>query len=212
MLAMLVIMALMIGGGIILTGLQSKRNYFALKQLAETLNLSVPEQTPQLGLFYPEAKATGVRGGRTVEIFSFSKGSGKSRRRYWAVAAKVAGSTRGLAFELEQRGFSAEWMENLIGKKAVETGDAELDRTWRLTTNQPEFMCAALLPVVREKLVALARERGGRWPEVRLATDSVCYAERVQNLKPSQMVRLGRGLDLVCDLADVAEVYASQKS
>src|SRR5258706_13494870 len=67
---------------------ETKRAWFRLAGLAETLGLAMAPAQITFGRFYGAPRATGERRGKAMEIFSFSTGSGKSRTSWWAVSAQ----------------------------------------------------------------------------------------------------------------------------
>ena len=180
-----------------------------LDRLAATLGLQRMAKTPAAGVFYPEPRIGGQVRGKRIEIFPFSTGSGKSRVQWSAISAapQVDG---GLTFDFRPQGLGTKLME-VFGSREIQVGDPEFDRTWFIQTNQPDFLCAALVPELREKITALAREAGGRGAQLQLEHGVVRYAEHGSLADAKRCDRLGRALDAVCDLADVAEVFAGQK-
>lgn len=151
--------------------------------------------------------AGGVAGryqGKEVRFWTYSTGSGKSRRTWCAVGVKPR-AHGGLEFELQHQGFGTKIME-WFGAKEIQVGDPAFDRDWFIRTNQPEFLAAALVPEIRAKLTSLkqaAAEKPFRLEagEVRLSTSGSFGSEQV-------IARLESCLPLLCDLADIAEVYA----
>lgn len=186
----------------------SKRASDNLGSLARTLGLRYEPGTPVFGVFYPETRASGQRRGKFVEAYSYSTGSGKSRIQWCAVAATPAGAG-GLTFSLRPQGLGTKLME-MFGSHEIQVGDAEFDRRWYIQTNQPDFLRAALLPEVRAKLDALANDRGVLGPQVQLEKGVVRYAEQGSFSDPARTARLTQAMEVVCDLADLAEVFAAR--
>jgi len=190
---------------------QGKRATENVRQLAAALGLQLVTVPPALGVFNVGARAGGQLRGKRVEVFPFSTGSGKSRIQWCAVSAAVpAGNT--LTFHLRRQGFGTKVME-LFGAKEIQVGDADFDRAWFIQTNQPEFFREALLPELREKINSLVRELGtqARGMEFKLEQNAVRYAEMGGFANGDSCQRCRRAADIVCDLADVAEVFAEQK-
>lgn len=183
-----------------------------VRRMAETLGLEFTVKPPALGLFYSEARAAGQLRGKQVELFPFATGSGKSRIQWCAVSAAVpvAGS---LTFHLRQQGFGTKVME-LFGAREISVGEAEFDRTWFIQTNQPEFFREALLPELRDKISALlhAARMPARSMELKLDQNVVRYAEIGSFSSADSCTRCLRAAEIVCDLADLAEVAAGQKT
>jgi hypothetical protein len=214
-----VVPLLMIGFFVLVIGLvgwaaarQTKRAADNVRRMAETLGLEFTAKPLALGVFYTEATATGQLRGKRVTLFPFSTGSGKSRTQWSAVSAAVPTATS-LTFHLRRQGFGTKIME-LFGAREIQVGDAEFDRTRFIQTNQPEFFHEALLPELRDKNGALVRELGGqgRGMEFKLEKNVVRYAQIGSFSSGDCCQRCVRAADIVCDLADVAEVSAEQKS
>ena len=214
-----VVPLLMIGFFFVVIGLvgwaaarQTKLASENVRRMAETLGLEFTVKPPALGLFYTEATATGQRRGKRVTLFPFSTGSGKSRTHWSAISAAVPAATS-LTFHLQRQGMATKVME-LFGAREIQVGDTEFDRTWFIQTNQPEFFREALLPELRDKMNALVRELGtqARGMEFKLEQNVVRYAEMGSFSSGDCCQRCLRAADIVCDLADVAEVAAEQKS
>jgi len=190
---------------------QSKLTNENIRQLAAALGLQLEEEPPVLGIFYPEARAAGRLRGKRVELFPFATGSGKSRTQWSAVAAALPAAC-GLTFHLQRQGFGSKFME-LFGAREIQTGDAEFDAAWFIQTNQPEYFREALLPELRAKITSLVRELGSRarGMEFRLEQGVVRYAEIGSFASGDCLKRCQRAVEIVCDLADLAEVFTDQK-
>jgi hypothetical protein len=180
-----------------------------LDRLAATLGLQREIKAPGLGGFHPALKISGQVRGKRIEVFPFSTGSGKSRVQWSAISATPL-AEGGLTFELRPQGLDTKLME-MFGSREIQVGDPAFDRAWFIQTNQPDFLRAALVPELREKIGALAREAGVRGAQLQLEHGVVRYAEHGSLSDSRRCDRLGRALDAVCDLADVAEVFAGQK-
>ena len=208
MIGFFVVIAVLIGAAAVRQGKRAAEN---VRQPAGLLGLQFEDKPPVLGVFYSGARAAGQLRGKRVELFPFSTGSGKSRVQWCAVSATLTVPGR-LTFHLRRQGFSTKVME-LFGAKEIEVGDAEFDRAWFIQTNQPAFLREALLPELREKITALMRESGAsaRGMEFKLDGNTVRYAEIGTFSDPARCQRCGRAAEIVCDLADVAEVFAEQR-
>ena len=205
---------LMIGFFIVVMGLivwiaagGSKRATENLVQLATTLGLTVTARPPLLGLFQQVPRVSGEWRGKRVEIFPYTTGSGKSQQQWCAVSAAPL-ADGGLIFTMQRQGLGTKVME-LFGAKEIQVGDAEFDRMWFIQTNQPDFFRVALLPELRGKIDALASETGIRGGRFQLEKGAVRYAEQGSFFSPRITARIGRAAEIVVDLADLAEVYAT---
>jgi hypothetical protein len=189
---------------------QSKRTTENVRELAASLGLQFADKPPVLGVFYPEPRATGQLRGKRVELFPFTTGSGKSQTHWSAVSATVPGAG-GLTFHLQRQGFGTKFLE-LFGAREIQTGEAEFDAAWFIQTNQPEYFRAALLPELRAKINALVRESGtpARGMDFKLGQAVVRYAEMGSFGDLDRCQRCRRAADIVCDLADLAEVFTGQ--
>jgi hypothetical protein len=194
------------------TARQSKLAAANVRQLAATLGLQVEEKPPALGLFFQAARAAGQLRGKRVELFTYATGSGKSRAQWCAVSAALA-TGGGLTFHLQRQGISSRLME-LFGAREIQVGDAEFDAAWFIQTNQPEYFREALLPELRVKINALVRELGARSPgmEFKLDQGVVRYAEMGSFASGEICQRCQRAAEIVCDFADLAEVFTDQKT
>jgi hypothetical protein len=165
----------------------------------------------QLGLkFIPadgwtgSGRVTGCRRGKQIDFFNYTTGSGKSRQTWCAVTARPAVASE-LTFTLQKRSFLTK-IEKLFGIHEITVGDAAFDQAWFVQTNQPEFLRAALIPELRVKL--MAARSAGAVGKFTLKDGEVKYAEIGTFSAAKRMDRLAGLTDVVCDLADVAEVAA----
>ncbi len=191
---------------------QSRHGMENMRQTAGALGLQFIEKPPTAGIFYTDLRATGQVRGKQVELFPFATGSGKSRIQWSAVSAAVPVAV-GLTFHLRRQGFGTKFME-LFGAKEITVGDAEFDRDWFIQTNRPEFFREALLPELRGKITTLVRELGtqARGVEFKLEQNVVRYAEIGGFTSGDTCKRCEWAADIVCDLADVAAVFAEQQA
>jgi hypothetical protein len=112
-----------------------------------------------------------------------------------------------LTFSLEKRGFVTK-IEKLFGAHEAVVDDAAFAKAWFVQTNQPDFMSAALIPELRAKLMA-ARQAGANG-NFGLKSGQVKYAEVGGFADAKLSERLAALADVMCDLADVAEVAARE--
>jgi hypothetical protein len=150
------------------------------------------------------AEATGVHAGRRGRVFSFTTGSGKSRRT-WAAIELSAGAASGLELELTRQGFGSK-VAALFGAKEIQVGDAAFDARWFIRTNRPDYMKAALLPEFRARIEELER-RGGRVMKLEIKQGRAIYSEQGFFNAPVR-ARLAAALPVLADLAALAEVEA----
>lgn len=176
-----------------------------LTRLGDKLGLRLDVQ----GRFFKKYRLVGELRGKTAEFFSYTTGSGKSQQRWVAIAVGVK-ATSGLAFSLKRKMSIFEFIARMFRKNSVETGDVVFDKAWALTTNQPDFMRAALLAEMREKILRLS---GGGLSSANYQYNfhTVQYSEQGSFGSAKLCARLEEIAGLVCDLADVVEVYAEVK-
>jgi hypothetical protein len=146
----------------------------------------------------------GQQHGRRVRFWTYSTGSGKSRRTW--IAAGVEPRRAGLfTFELQPQGMFAKLSE-FFGAKEIQVGDRAFDEQWFVRTSMPEEFRAALLPEIRGKFIA-AHAAGARG-KFKLEEGWVCYTEQGGFASEPAVRRLEGLLPLLHELADIAEVCA----
>lgn len=209
----LLIISLMVGFGLLMiwaVAQASRRAADNVRQLAETLGLQVQTPPPVLGLFHQEPRASGQRRGKRTEIFSFTTGAGKSRVQWCALSVAPA-RDGGLSCSLQRQNLGTK-LKELFGSREIQVGDPEFDRQWFIQTNQPEFLRAALLPELRQKITALAAAPGGRPGRWQLEAGLVRYAEQGSFANANIAARLSLAAEIGADLAEVAEVFAGERA
>jgi len=185
---------------------QQKKALANLAALAGRLGLNVSGGQSTFG---PGPAAEGTQQGRQVRFWSYTTGSGKSRQ-HWVAAGVRPRADGGLNFELQPQGFGTKFME-LFGVKEIQVGDQRFDDAWFVQTNQPEFLAAALVPEIREKLMQTVGPKA-RPGSYKLEAGVVRYAELGSFSDAALVARLESRLPLLHDLADVGEVFASTQA
>ena len=180
---------------------QAKKARANLAVLGDKLGLCLDTQ----GRFFKKHRLIGELRGKATDIFGYTTGSGKNQQSWVAIAVRVKSPT-GLTFSLKQRMSLFEFIAKRFRKNTVELGDVAFDEKWVLATNQPDFMQAALLPELRAKILRLS---GGRFASghYKCEVSTVQYAEQGSFSGEQLCTRLGEISGLVCDLADVVEVF-----
>jgi len=149
---------------------------------------------------------TGSLRGRRAEVFRHVTGAGRSRRA-WVVISVQPAKWETLTFTLQKQGLGTKISE-LLGAREITVGDAAFDAAWYVETNQPEYFRAALLPELREKLMAV--RRAGAEGKFELRRGEVKYIEPDQ-LNQSDGIELLVALaDVTADLAEIAEVAGAR--
>jgi hypothetical protein len=198
---LLIIPALIIGGGFAAVR-AARRALAAMRAFAESRGLRTNERSA-LGFTWVES-LEGVQAGRAVRYWTYTTGSGKSRVT-WAAVGVVPRADGGLQFEITLQHFGSKILE-FFGQKEIQVGEAEFDATWFVRTNRPEFLAAALVPSIREQMMAApGKARAGRY---QLESGQVRYAEKGTLGQTQVLARLEAQLPVLQALADVAEVAA----
>jgi len=201
----IVVLGLAVMVGIIWLSVRAHRQGLEnLAALARRLGLQVVRGKRVLGL--EQNRLEGRWQGRIVRFWTYSTGTGKSRKPW--IAAGVETSAAGdVAFELRVQGVLTKLGE-FFGAKEVRVGDARFDAEWFITTNRPVEFAAALLPEIRQKLSAV-RALGARGVFAR-KDGWVSYVEPGAFSNAGAVARLEAALPALVDLADVADVCAQR--
>jgi hypothetical protein len=149
----------------------------------------------------------GTLRGRTMQLFNFSTGFGRSKRNWSAVSALPAGDGR-MTLSIRRNALTTR-LNHIFGPKRVTTGDSEFDEAWYVQTNQSEFVSAALIQEIRTRF--MEARRAGAKGYFELQQGLVKYVESGYFTSPKCVARFGVAANLVCDLADIADVAVSHK-
>lgn len=183
----------------------AEKTRLRLEQLAMKLGLTIEPVRVTMGIFHHTPKITGQRRGKNMEIFTYTTGAGKSRV-HWAAIAATPRADGGLTFSLTRQGFGSK-IAQLFGTREIQVGDPGFDGTWFIQTNRPDFFGAALLPELRTRITDATRN-ASRGASFKLEHGRVVYAEVGSFYDEARCLRFEGAADVVCDLADVAEVHA----
>lgn len=183
---------------------QQRRAKANLTALAERLGLQLVMAKKAFGL--TEARVEGRWQGRDVRFWTYSTGSGKSRRE-WVVAGVDTPRGGDVAFELRTQGMLTKISE-FFGAKEIQVGNPRFDAEWFISTNRPTELGAALLPEIQEKISAL-HAAGAKGTYVRKES-WVCYVEQDTFSSEAAIARLEGALPVLADLADVVDVCAAR--
>ncbi|MCX6945646.1 MAG: hypothetical protein NT173_12965, partial [Opitutales bacterium] len=132
-------------------------------------------------------------------------------RVQWCALSVAPGRDGGLNCSLQRQDLGTK-LKELFGAREIQVGDPEFDRQWFIQTNQPEFLRAALLPELRQKITALAAAPGGRPGRWQLESGLVRYAEQGSFANANIAARLSLAAEIGADLAEVAEVFAGERA
>jgi len=177
------------------------------QRLADALGLTLDPAQPVLGLFWPNPRGAGTIRNKRVEFFNYATGSGKSRTTWSAITARPR-ADGGLTFRLRKQGLGTKVME-LFGAKEITVDDATFDAAWFVQTNQPDYFRAALVGEIRDRF--MAAQRAGATGSFQLEFGVVKYAETGTFNSDRRRQRYELIAPLLCDLADVAEVFAQER-
>jgi hypothetical protein len=119
------------------------------------------------------------------------------------VAAAVGGAG-GFSLELFPENFLTR-IATALGLQDIRVGDPAFDQTFIVRSNDPAYAAAALLPEIRARLLA-ERPLGARG-HLAIKDGEVRYAKAGAFNDEARVTRLAGMLEVVCDLAEVAEVY-----
>jgi hypothetical protein len=200
---------LLIGAAVMVTVLgftarASKSSWERAERLAQRLGLVMQPAKVSLRLFYGLPSASGLIRNKPVRLFGYTTGSGKSQVT-WRALSVAPRAHGGLALSLVPQGLGSK-VRTWFGAKEVEVGDPAFDRAWFIQTNHPDFVVAALLPELRAKFTEASR--GSRSPSLKVKDGVVVYAEKGRFDSESTTVRFEALADVVCDFADVVEIFS----
>lgn len=190
---------------VIATKNQRKKARENLARLAERLGLQVHAPAKR-GIFGTSPTSlSGTFRGRAIRVFSYSTGSGKNRTLWCAVAAPV-NNPSGLKLRI-----SKENAFTVVGRKFgiddVATGDEAFDREFYVKSNQPDFIRAALIPEIRQRLADVWKTKSRGLFSV--DETEVRYAETGNFSKAAVCERIPLVAEAVCDLGEVVETFSA---
>lgn len=199
-----IVVCLVIGAAFAAQVVQSLRARANLTALADRLGLSLESE----GRFLKKHRLSGEFRGRPLRIFSYTTGSGKSRRT-WAALAVGAHPRGELAFTLKRRPALVDGLLRLFRKNEAATGDGSFDRRWILVTRQPELMATVLIPELRERVNACCT---GTSCSLKLSGHELLHAEQGSFGTKRVCGRLEALAALAADLATAAETASELQS
>jgi hypothetical protein len=173
---------------------ETRENEANLRALANLLRLDFFPRADWAG---PDPRVTGTMRGRKVKLFRVCDSDGPSMV---AVSAQLTRPSA-LKFCLDRRSFFRTELSDLFQQHEPTTGDAVFDAAWRVRSNQPEFIIAALCPDLRAKLMATH----GTGRNITLVDGLVKFVGSDDSFNADICERIPVILDAVCDLADIVE-------
>ncbi len=194
-----------------LVAAQSRKAHQHFTALAQRLGLTPRPVQPKFGGFWPQGEATGLLRGKPARLYGYTTGSGKSRT-VWSALSIQPHEHGGLTFSLTPQGIGSKFAE-LFGAREINVGDPAFDKAWFIQTNRPEFFAAAFLPELRARLTAAFHNRPHpRQPSLKLDGSHIVYVEAGDFNSDARRDRFVHVSEVLCDLADVAEVFAQTTS
>lgn len=145
-LAVLVFMATLF----VVTLCRHRRSDETLIALSQRLGLELKLESRTTG--QRAVRVEGRREGRRVEIWGFTSGFGKKRRRWVAVGLhpQECGT---ISIRIDPRGSGPP--AELPGEQEIRLGDRRFDPVWIVRTNRPDIFGGALRQEVRTKMLEL---------------------------------------------------------
>ena len=176
-------------------------------QLALQLGLTPVQPKKTLGIVWSQPEAVGEIHNRRARLYSYTTGAGKSRTTWCALSVEPR-QHAGLNFEMSRQGLGTK-IKEVFGTREVVVGDPAFDATWFIQTNQPEFMQAALIPELRQRLTnALADAGRFRRAGLKLDSGTIRYSEVGSFGNEVCCTRIAGLKEVMNDFADVAEIFA----
>lgn len=190
-------------GVIALAMRQQRRARENLARLAASLGLQVQQPAKKFFLALDQPRATGSVGGRAVEVFAYSTGSGKHRTQW--VAVKVpAQNPGGLTLRISAENLFTR-AGRVFGIEDVQFGDPPFDAKFFVKSNDTGYVRAALLPETRLKLLE-SWKRGARGT-IHVDGGEVRYAEMGTFSNAKICDRFPALVELACELAVIVETH-----
>ncbi len=164
-----------------------------------------------LGVVEPEKKgafsmgSTSLQGdyhGRSMRVYAYTTGSGKSRTSWCAVSAQAT-VPEGFMLKISGENLLTR-AGRLFGFEDVATGDSEFDKRFFIKATKVGFIRAAILPEVRARLTEAWVQHGAHGTFSVDAT-GVKYEETGTFANAKTCARFSLLLELACELADIAE-------
>jgi hypothetical protein len=185
---------------------QARKTRANFTQLADKLGLQVEAAQPTLGVFLTAPRARGLTDGRSAELYTFTKGSGKSRTQWCGLSVQLQVPAE-LSFDLTPQGFASK-VAGWFGVKEITVGNARFDDAFFVRTNQPDLLPAALVPDIQGRL--LAAQQAGAKGAFKLEKGALAYVEQGSFASPALCAHFVAAAEPLRDLALAAEVVAGK--
>lgn len=142
--------------------------------------------------------------GKRVDIFTYSTGSGKTKKTWAAIDVTPAISGQ-FTFAMTRQGLFTK-VRSVFGAKEILVDDKGFDDRWFIESSKPDFFRAALIPELRDRFDASLN--AGNKAAIKFNGSAVHYEEQ-GSFSEKRCVRYEALIPLLCDLADLVEVEAS---
>jgi hypothetical protein len=178
----------------------AKKTSAQVVKLGEALGLGVIAP-PKKWFDQASYRLEGTYRGRPARVWSYTTGSGKSRTTWCAIAVGCGNAPNPMELSIQPEGLG--WrIAKAFGARELEVGEAAFDREFMVRAKEPAF-AAALLPEIRERLLAFKRAGGvGTFkaePGELIYTEQGFFSEKL-------VARFPAAAEIAVDLADAVEV------
>jgi hypothetical protein len=181
---------------------QQRKAVDNLTCLASRLGFEVNRKPARFG-FEPPPTVEGRYRDRPVQFFNYTTGSRKNRI-YWSAVSANIGNDNGFTLELAPENFLTR-IVTALGMQDITIGDPVFDRSFLIRSNNAAYAAAALLPEIRARL--LSKREQGSLGQLTVKAGVVRDAEIGAFDDAARVDRMAGMLEVICDLAEVAEVY-----
>lgn len=183
---------------------QSRKERANLRQLADRLGLQMPDPGTKGWFATPQRRATGTFRGRSVQVYAYTTGAGKSRTSWCALSVSAA-IRPGFSLKLTSENLFTK-AGRLLGMDDITTGDPAFDAAFYVKSKQGSFVRAALIPEVRIRLLEVWKQHhvGGAFT---VENGEVKYTEIGHFANAKICDRFPTLLELACDLAEIGEAW-----
>lgn len=208
-----VLLFFMMVGLLIRKGLRMQRSM--MEELAKELGVPLGggdpllPGIPGLGWIRRNFRIDAAFEDRHIQIFHFSRGSGKNRRTYATVRCFVR-NDHGLRLHVAKENFLTRLGRNL-GMPDVEIGDQAFDTAFVVKSKHPDFARTVLVPELRDLFFKAWDEHAARG-YVKIDGDSVRYEEAVTISRGPVKRRFLVLTRLCAQLAEATEIYSDSLS
>jgi hypothetical protein len=181
---------------------QQRKAVDNLTCLASRLGFEVNRKPARFGFEAPPTVEGRYRD-RPVQFFNYTTGSRKNRI-YWSAVSANIGNDNGFTLELAPENFLTR-IVTALGMQDITIGDPVFDRSFLIRSNNAAYAAAALLPEIRARL--LSKREQGSLGQLTVKAGVVRDAEIGAFDDAARVDRMAGMLEVICDLAEVAEVY-----